>query len=360
MKRFLYGRNNKIFSEKHDYSEFKNLMFDTALGTEKVSTEAANKKIREIMFDVLGIDATSSRKDIRRAFRKNKLAVFEVIEELVPNLLKTGWQDNPFFMEFVEFRSADEGDTNEFYVEDEVILTVSELSGNHHDLVRQRLGEGSTYSVKTSWYGIKIYAEYEHFMTGKVDWARFIQKVYEAFDQKVNSMLYTAFMEAGDKVLPADQFTKTIQMVPANEETIITLADDVATVNGAEAVIMGTKVALSKLTKVGDVSWASNEMKQERNTLGRLGMWNGIRLVEIPQAFAPNDTTNKLVDNNRLLVMPVGDNKFIKMFDEGDAVVNETTDRGVHMDMTVDFEYQQKMGVATVINKKFGQIKIQA
>ena len=53
-----------------------------------------------------------------------------------------------------------DGDTNEFYVPDEVILTVSELSGNHHDIIRQRLAEGQTFSVRTSWYGIKIYAEY--------------------------------------------------------------------------------------------------------------------------------------------------------------------------------------------------------
>ena len=48
------------------------------------------------------------------------------------------------------------GDTNEFYVPDESILTVSEVSGNHHDLFRQRLGEGRTFAVKTSWYGVKF------------------------------------------------------------------------------------------------------------------------------------------------------------------------------------------------------------
>lgn len=80
--------------------------------------------------------------------------------------------------------------------------------------------------------------------------------------------------------------------------------------------------------------------------------------VEIPQAFAPNDTKKKLVDNNKLLVMPVGDNKFIKMYEEGDAQMSESTDGNTNLDKTIEYEYQQKMGVATVINKKFGQIKI--
>ena len=38
-------------------------------------------------------------------------------------------------------------------------------------------------------------------MAGKVDWAGFINKIYEAFDKKVNDMVYAAVMAAGDKVL---------------------------------------------------------------------------------------------------------------------------------------------------------------
>ena len=95
-------------------------------------------------------------------------------------------------------------------------------------------------------------------------------------------------------------------------------------------------------------------MKEESHTTGRLGIWEGIRLVEIPQVFAPNDTSKKLVDNTKLLVMPVADNRFIKMYDEGDAQIKEVTDPNTNMDMTMEYEYQRKMGVATVIGRKFG------
>ena len=197
-------------------------------------------------------------------------------------------------------------------------------------------------------------------MAGAFDWAAFVQKIYEAFDLKVNSMLYEAVMAAGDKVLPADVFNKSMQLNAQNIEDIVQLVDDVSSANGAPAVIMGTKVALSKLSKLQDVDWISSEMKEERRTLGRLGTWEGITLVEIPQAFELNNPSKKLVDNNRLLVMPVGDNKFIKMYDEGDAQIDESTDGSKNVDKTIEYEYQQKMGVATVITKKFGQIKITA
>lgn len=342
-----------IFAE-NSYEDFSQLMFDTGMGQSKVSKEDANAKIREIMFSVLGVDEKCSRKELRKAIRRHKVDIFEIIEETVENLLVSGWGENPFFNEFVEIKSMADGDTNEFYVADDVILTVAELSGNHHDLVRQRLAEGHTFSVKTSWYGIKIYAEYELFMMGRVDWAGFVQKIYEAFDKYINDMVYQAVMAAGDKVLPTNQFAKTGALGSATKDEFITLVEDVQAANGCEVVVMGTKSALAKLSAMEDINWVSNGMKEERHTTGRLGMFEGIRLVEIPQRFATNDTTVKLVDNTKLLVMPVADNKFIKIYNEGDAQIKEISDGNTNMDKTIEYEYQLKMGIATMIGRKFG------
>ena len=200
----------------------------------------------------------------------------------------------------------------------------------------------------------KIYTEYELFMAGKVDWAGFIQKIYEAFDKKVNDMVYTSLMEAGSKVLPTDQFTKTGELSSTTKDSLIELIEDVQAATGDEVVIMGTKAALSKLNAVTDVNWISNGMKEERHTTGKLGIWEGTRLVEIPQRFAPNDTTTKLVDNKKLLIMPVADNRFIKIYNEGESQIREVNDSATNMDMTIEYEYQMKMGVATIIGKKFG------
>lgn len=146
-----------VFATK-DYNEFSQLMFDTGMGVPQVDKKVANDKIREVMFSILGVDEHATRKELRRAIRSHRNEVFEVIEETVENLLVSGWGNNPFFNEFVEIKNLSDGDTNEFYVKDDVILTVSEISGNHHDLIRQRLAEGQTFRVKTSWYGVKFLA----------------------------------------------------------------------------------------------------------------------------------------------------------------------------------------------------------
>lgn len=197
-------------------------------------------------------------------------------------------------------------------------------------------------------------------MAGRVDWAGFVQKIYEAYDKMVNDMVYASVMAAGEKVLPSSQFCKTGALTSATKEEFMTLVEDVQAATGDEVVVMGTKSALSKLSALEDINWVSNNMKEERHTTGRLGIFEGIRLVEIPQRFATNDTTVKLVDNTKLLIMPVADNRFIKIYNEGDAQVKEISDGNTNMDKTIEYEYQIKMGISTIIGKRFGMWNITA
>ena len=82
--------------------------------------------------------------------------------------------------------------------------------------------------------------------------------------------------------------------------------------------------------------------------------WEGYSLVEIPQGFKRNDLTQPLVTNDLLWIMPVADNKFIKLVNEGDTQMYQVTDAGEHMDMTYDYEVQQKLGIAIMFNLAFG------
>ena len=139
------------------YMDFNKLMMDTAKSDlNGVTAKQANDKIVEVFRKVLGINEASSKKEIRNAIRRNQVEIFEILEEIIPDLLVSGWEDNPFFREYVDVRNLALGDKNEFYVEDNSVLTVTKVSGNHHDLIRQRLGSGKTFTVATEWYGIKF------------------------------------------------------------------------------------------------------------------------------------------------------------------------------------------------------------
>lgn len=347
-------------NDDNKFNAFSKLMLDTANANfeEGIDAKSANEKIVSMFKQIIGCDEKSTKAEIRKAIRKNQQVLFDLIEEVVPNLLQSGWQDNPFFNEYVEVKNIDIGDQNVFYTEDETILSVSKVSGNHWDIDRQRLGKGASFSVATSWYGIAIYSEYERLLTGAEDFATFVTKLYEAVDRFVNESIYQAFCDAAEK-LPggasgAGQWVKTGALDAAAKDTFMTLIEDVQMATGMDVVIMGTKSALMKLEGMQDINWVSSEMKNERNTTGRIGFFEGIRLVELKQGFRLNDTTNRLVNDKQLFIMPTGDNRFVKLVNEGQPEMRQVNDNTTNLDMTYDYRYMFKMGVAVMIGLRFG------
>jgi hypothetical protein len=109
-----------------------------------------------------------------------------------------------------------------------------------------------------------------------------------------------------------------------------------------------------------DINWISEDMKVARNTTGKIGFWEGIRLVEIKQGFKLNDTSARLVDDKQLLIMPVGDNRFIKVVNEGQPEMRQVNDNTTNLDMTYDYRYMFKMGVGVQIGLLFGVYNIVA
>lgn len=356
---FAYEAVRKTFDNNEaDFNEFSKLLMDAGHGVfEAGITKAdADKMISEKFDQMLGLDRNSTVKERKRAFRNNKNLIFDVIVDYIDDMLTSGWTDNEFFKEWVDVRNLARGDQNEFVTEDESVLSVAKLSGNHWDIDRQRLGEGTPYRVATEWVGLGVYEEYERVMLGRSDWARLTRAIYDAIDAYVNEIVYNAVIAAGQKVLPgSDQFYKTAALDATTKDTFLTMVEDVQAANrGAEVVIMGTKTALSRLSNLVPVDWRAEADKEDHRNLGHIGIWEGTRVVEIPQVFKKGDTTQKLVDANKLFIMPVQDNKFIKLVYEGNAEMREITDNTTLNDMTYEYKYMTKIGVATIIGRYFG------
>lgn len=57
--------------------------------------------------------------------------------------------------------------------------------------------------------------------------------------------------------------------------------------------------------------------------------------------------------------MPVSqDNKFIKIVNEGEAEIRQVQDGTTNQDMTYDYRYMIKMGVAVQTNMRWGEWKL--
>ena len=127
---------NAFDNDNEALIQFSELLSDVARGEVKDrTTKEANKKIVEKFRAALGIEPTDRPQAVKRAIRANKDLIFTLIEETVEEMIITGWMENPFFMQFVEVKNLALGDENDFYVEDDAILSVSKVSGNHHNIV---------------------------------------------------------------------------------------------------------------------------------------------------------------------------------------------------------------------------------
>lgn len=356
---------NDVFANlNYQYEDIKNLMEDTALGTlaDGVTKKEAESQIRNMMFNVLDLapENLDNKKLFRRAMKANKNRLFEVIEDVVEDMLVQGWSQDPFFMQFVETKNLADGDKNEFWTEEEITLAVAKVSGDHHDVLVQRLGEGESYSIRTNTYGAAVGTDIRLFLAGRKDWSELINAIYKAFDKKVKDTVYAEVMNVGDKLPVSSMFNKAIPLDASHKDDFDQLISDVSAANdNCEVVVMGTATALKKVGKLTDVDWVSGNMKDALHENGRLGYYEGTTLIEIPQRLTrKGNTLERMVDTNKLLVLPISMDKFVKLVNVGDPEIVEITEEGRTMTDAMKFEYQQSMGVGTQVGKYFGAVKI--
>lgn len=136
LMRFNVTVQNAFDNDNENFMNFSELLKDYASNDLKeISKKEASKKIVEKFRAALGIEPTDKPQVVKRIIKANKDLVFTLIEEVIEDRLITGWMENPFFMAYVDARNLALDDENDFYVEDDSILSVSKVSGNHHNIV---------------------------------------------------------------------------------------------------------------------------------------------------------------------------------------------------------------------------------
>lgn len=356
----LNDRLQSVFGTEDNYEGFRNLSYDLAHGIEifedgeRVSKADADAKVKKYVFDILGINEKSTRRDRKRAMKKYGNELFEIIEEVIDIKVETGFKESEWFQQFVEERNIARGDSQEFWTDEDVVLAASKIAGDHHDFTLQRLGSGESYTVTTSVYGIAVGDNLDMYLAGRSDWAKLTDACARAFIVQIQNEMYAQVMNAGEQ-LPA-QFKGTGTLGASTKDQFDTLIEDVAIANdNVPVIIMGTKTALKKLTGLADIDWVTEDQKKDVANMGRLGYYEGVTLMEIPQRFALNDTTQKLVDSTKLLILPQVENKFVKFVDVGETEIVETTEKAARNDDTMKYEVQRAMGIGTQFGRYYGQ-----
>ena len=355
-------------NHKTSYEQISRLMTDVALGREiydentgKVISKAeANNIIHKFSLEILGIEKDSERKEIRRAFRDHGREWFDIIEDSVAEAIEIGYGNEPWFEMLVETKNLKYGDRQDFKVERDAILAVAKAGESHHDHILQRIGVGAPISIPTSRYVVKIGEDINKYILGQTDWAKMVEAISKAYVKKIQELVSAEAVNLAS-ILPAavvgsgalDSTSKP------NFDNIISKVQ--AQNDGAEVIVMGTKIALKKITAIADVNWGAKDQRDAMMNTGTIGIYEGVRLVEIPQRFSDKTLADvsKLVSDRMLLILPVvDDNKPVKFVDEGDTEINEVTDKGEQngrWDDIMSYEVQRRFGVGVVLGRILGQ-----
>ena len=312
-----------VFSEMEtNYDEVKNLMFDLALGNEifdgdrVVPKAEAEEKLRSVCQKIFGVNADSSKRELKRAYREHGREFFDIIEEVVDVVISNGFKDNEFFNNFVDYRNLALGDAYEFYSEKDVILSIAKVGVSHHDYILQRLGKGQATTIPYQRYGAAIGIDLNMYMIGRERFDELVNAISKAFTIQIQQEIYAQLLSAATAIPAAISagFVGSGALSSTTKDNFDAIISNVETANESPVVILGTKTALKKLNALSDVNWRAQSLKEDVSHSGRMGDYEGTVLMELPQRFTSADNLTPLVDNTKLWILPADQtDKFIKM-----------------------------------------------
>jgi hypothetical protein len=312
------------------------------------SASDANDTLRTLFAELmeLSTEGTDGKFSIdRKTFRKHKVEIFEILEEIINETLEEGLKSQ--FDGFAEYRNLAWGDTNLFKTPANNIFRVSLVSDGNGNIRRQRLRDGQEFSVGLDTYAIKIGEDFHRFLAGRVQWAELMGLIAESFKRDLTKRIYNAVYSSYGKYSTVYHNTGNV-----DEDTLVELAMHIEARTGEKVAVYGTKLALRKLAP----NAVTDNMKDRKNEIGYYGQIAGIELREIEQAHEYG-TDTFAIDNQMILVLPQNADKMVKVINEGDAIIQDQQG-GTSSDMMAEYFIANKFGVAIVTSKVFGFLKM--
>lgn len=326
-------------------SNIVQLALDVYRGQAIVPTEFADKKPEEVLRNALiELNGGSSKFDYRK-FRRNKIEIFEIIEQVIPIVVNEGLQGDEFFTNLVDERNTAVGDMNEFVAEDQTMFVVADMANGISIPRRQRIGEKTSVTIPTTVQGIRFYDELARFMAGRIDWNSMIDKVARSFKAEALNKMYTTF--SGITAATPGLNSTYVTGGTYDEETLLTLVEHVEAATGKTASIVGTKSALRKCS----TAVIADSAKEDFYSMGYYGKLAGVPMVSVKNRHAIG-TDTFIFPNDKLYVL-ASDDKPVKYVTEGEAYILER-DGSTNSDQTMEYLYTEKTGCGLLVADKLG------
>lgn len=315
---------------------------------DRVNTEFASETKEEQM-DALRsqlIEKNGGSKKLDYKSMRRNVGLYEVIETILELNDVQGFENNRFFEQFVEYRNLALGDENYFYIEDNSLFNIATNAEGIGSTVRQRINKGKNETIPTSLRTIEVYEELNRLLAGRIDIVEFVEKIRKSFEHKRMDTIYSTFYDGISKLPSA--FSETGSYT---EDKLLDLVAHVEASTDGEAIIVGTKKALSKVTSAE----LSDAAKERYNQIGHYGVFNGTDMISIKQAHKVGTHVFAISDNDIWVLSSNG--KPVKFVTEGDAIF-DNGDTVTNADLTVSMFAGERWGVGVVLNQLYGQYRI--
>ena len=280
------------------------------------------------------------------AHRKNTVfseKFFGIVDQALPVVIAS--TVNYAFMNVAETKHVGWGDTAHFMVPSKDIFYVNSLGlGNKHGAVQRVYSEDII--VNPTMKEVTVGLDWYQIVAGKYDMGDFMYRVGLAYATDISKMAYTK-IDASYSSLPAN-----LQVAGFTDAKFIDLSARVKTANANLPIYaMGTMQALQSIIPANE--YLKMELGEEFASIGYLGRYKGVNLMEIPQVLVPgtvNTTLSFGIDDTRVYFFSMGE-KPVKICFEGQAVTSQsdmTETADGQMVITVKQKYDSAVASSSV------------
>lgn len=279
-----------------------------------------------------------------KTFRDNP-ALYSIMEELIDAVANEDIRQNTIYQRYVEERNVANGDSIEFEVEDDTDLIVSVNSYGNLGVRRQRLSDTNTIQLVPEMHTIKLYDEFARFMAGRIDINKLVDKISSSIEGQKLEEIYSIFGSLTD-----NGYNVFVDTGSYTEDKMSEFIDKIEAHNkGAKVMILTTKSCARKM--------GANENSDTRNeelyNQGYAGKWNGIDVVAVPHRFKAGTETFAF-PKDKIFILPVTNDKFIKIVNEGSSIMDIDTTGLKNADQSVNIITQNAWKTGLVLSGKIG------